>query len=128
MNKLAFLKNNAKTISEHIFNVQPQGYDCEEIDIFLDSIINDYLNFEKYILEKNDLIENLKKENAKLIEMINKNEIAINTTENKIKSSQKDLSNSNNLAIFQKLNQLEKNIFELKDLANKISTILNKTL
>ena len=50
---------NSTKIYEKIFTPNVKGYDPEEVDSFLDTIIADYVSFEKYFRESRDYIQEL---------------------------------------------------------------------
>src|SRR6185312_16079888 len=55
------IKLDSKTILEKEFKTGMRGYNQEEVDLFLDDVIQDYETFKKMILE-------LKSENARMKE------------------------------------------------------------
>lgn len=79
--------------------IKSQGYDNEEIDTFLDLIIQDYMKFEKMMIKLRDLeIEN---QNLK---------ITINALKNNNKNSDTPVKNIN-LDILQRISRLEQAVF-----------------
>ena len=50
-------KLTANEILETEFNIDFNGYSAQEVDAFLDKIIEDYRGFEKLVLEQRDLLE-----------------------------------------------------------------------
>ena len=50
---------NAQNILNKKFKANVKGYDCHEVDDFLDLIINDYKDFSKKIEERNEYITKL---------------------------------------------------------------------
>lgn len=56
------IKLSAKKILDKDFKTGLRGYSQDEVDQFLDEIINDYENFEKALLKKQEEINLLKQE------------------------------------------------------------------
>lgn len=56
------IKLSAKKILDKDFKTGIRGYSQDEVDQFLDEIINDYENFEKALLKKQEEINLLKQE------------------------------------------------------------------
>lgn len=88
------IKLNSKMILEKEFKRQMKGYNIDEVDQFLDIIMEDYDNFNKIIKELQDENERLKKE----LEMMKKQQ-----------SSQ--YVGNTNFDILKRLSNLEKHVF-----------------
>ena len=65
--------DNRKLSKENILNKQftpnVKGYDPNEVDEFLDVVIEDYKTFEKFEKESKEYIQSLEKENRRLQEL-----------------------------------------------------------
>ncbi len=62
---------NAETILKKVFTPDVKGYDCDEVDTFLDRILQDYLAMEQYYAEANGYIRDLESQLRKAKETIN---------------------------------------------------------
>ena len=92
------VKLNSKVILEKEFSKGFKGYNSDEVDQFLDEIIQDYDVFEK-------IVEKLQEENLRLkeeLENVPKKQIAPQT------------SGSTNFDILKRLSNLEKHVFGSK--------------
>lgn len=96
---------NAVAILEKEFKISKnKGYDNEEIDGFLDLIIQDYMKFEKILIK----LKELEIENQSL-------KIQINDMKN-IKKSQENSSNSSsNIDILKRISRLEQAVFGINN-------------
>lgn len=95
---LGRIKLTAKDILEKDFKVAMRGYRQEEVDKFLDIIIQDYEMF-------GQIIEQLQRENAKLKQHGKGTET---------KQVAQPLSGTTNFDILQRLSNLEKHVFGSK--------------
>lgn len=93
------IKLNSKMILEKEFKKQMKGYNVDEVDQFLDIIMEDYDNFNK-------MIEELQAENERL-----KKELENVTKKQQI--PQQTLGNTN-FDILKRLSNLEKHVFGSK--------------
>ena len=95
------------------FDIDFKGYNPEQVDMLLDSVIKDYQTYQKMIRVRNQKIEDLEKTNAslraKLIEV-----------EGRMKA-QEDAAvdpyagGASNVDILKRLSRLEKQVFDTKD-------------
>ncbi|KAJ3617938.1 hypothetical protein Zmor_008791 [Zophobas morio] len=108
MEKIEFAKLNAKTISEQEFPIEFKGYKVEEVDQYLDRIIDDY-NFFESALERNEREnKSLKFELEDLREqMQRKEEILIELTERLKKLGGEAEVNKN---VLSRINELERRV------------------
>ena len=92
-----------REIVDKDFNTKFRGYDSEEVDEFLDLIIQDYKSFQ-------DEIEELKMEVERLVEELEK------LQNNQIKSTKSRTSQSTvtNFDILKRLSNLERHVFGSK--------------
>ncbi|MED3660668.1 cell division regulator GpsB [Ureibacillus sp. FSL K6-8385] len=88
------IKLNSKMILEKEFKRQMKGYNIDEVDQFLDIIMEDYDNFNKMIKELQEENERLKKE----IETLKKQQTP-------------QYAGSTNFDILKRLSNLEKHVF-----------------
>ena len=94
------IKLNSKIILEKEFKKAMKGYSIEQVDQFLDQIMEDYDVFEK-------LLEELKAENKRL-----KEELENNT--NRRPQVQQTPTSNTNFDILKRLSNLEKHVFGSK--------------
>lgn len=90
------IKLNSKIILEKEFSKGFKGYNSEEVDQFLDEIIQDYDAFEQVVAE-------LQEENRRLKE-------ALENTSKK-QSSTQQVNGTTNFDILKRLSNLEKHVF-----------------
>jgi DivIVA domain-containing protein len=93
------------------FSVKPNGYDAKEVDLFLDTIIEDYKAYE----EINNQFIMLQKANNNLRKKNNDLELEVET----LKSKAKDVTTSgevdfNNVELLKKISQLEEQVYNLE--------------
>ena len=102
-----------QTIVDTEFDIDFKGYDPEQVDLLLDSVIKDYQTYQKMIRVRNQKIEDLEKTNAslraKLIEL-----------EGKMKAQEDTVydpyaGGASNVDILKRLSRLEKQVFDTKD-------------
>ena len=101
---------NAKTILEHTFPItHKNAYDAEEVDRFLDMVIQDYKVVEANVLIPNNEYETLKRKNKELEGEKRNLEIELERYKARftnIKSS--DNVTSDNIDLVRRINALEK--------------------
>src|SRR6478752_6496903 len=95
------IKHSAKEILNKDFKTSMRGYNPDEVDKFLDSIIQDYELYEKKVEELE--LQQLRQENKKLQERPVRQA-----------SSSAPSSNNTNYDILQRLSNLEKKVFGSK--------------
>ena len=93
------------------FSVKPNGYDAKEVDLFLDTIIEDYKAYE----EINNQFVMLQKANNNLRKKNNDLELEVET----LKSKAKDVTaggevDFNNVELLKKISQLEEQVYNLE--------------
>lgn len=102
----------SKDILNKQFKKNVKGYDAYEVDLFLDSIINDYKVIDNIVENLNNNISRLKKE----IEILQKEKDEI-ISENEKKSKQSfkvnDFTRLDNINLLKKINLYESKLFEL---------------
>ena len=100
-----------QAIVDKEFDIDFKGYNPDQVDAMLDSVIKDYQTYQKMIRVRNQKIEDLERTNAslraKLIEL-----------EGKIKAQEDaagNLNASSNVDILKRLSRLEKQVFDSKN-------------
>ena len=93
------IKLNSKIILEKEFKKVMKGYSIDQVDQFLDQIMEDYDTFEK-------IVEELTSENQRL-----KEELENSTTR---RSQVQPTANNTNFDILKRLSNLEKHVFGSK--------------
>lgn len=95
-------------ILEKAFKIDTRGYRPKEVDSFLDSIIKDYITFEKIIKslcdDKEELLEEIKELKERIKNLKDKLEL--------IKDNEKEITN---VDLLKRISKLEKEVYELKE-------------
>lgn len=102
------VKLNHEQIYNKTFTKDVKGYNAYEVDQFLDTVISDYLNFEKEAAALNQKIKQLSDQLKKVIEENNQLNLAnseLNKKVGLIKDG--DEVNSNNLHLINRVRALE---------------------
>ncbi|KAJ3618750.1 hypothetical protein Zmor_008762 [Zophobas morio] len=108
MEKMEFAKLNAKTISEQEFPVEFKGYKVEEVDQYLDRVVDDYNFFETAIERYERDNKSLKFELDDLRELLHKKEeILAEFTDRLRKLGGEAEANKN---IMNRINELERRV------------------
>ncbi len=94
------------------FTKNVKGYDPLEVDAFLDNVLKDYKVIDNVIVNLNDKVNELKKENQELT-----NELELLKSQNVRKSKQtfvaNDYSRLDNLELLKKISAYENKLYEL---------------
>ena len=108
------LELTAKDILNKKFRQSPNGYNPEEVDAFLDKILEDYKSFDAESKEFELKLTNLKRENEVLKANIREKdyEISIQKGKNLAASTAKN-SSLDNLTLLQRCGAYEKKLHEL---------------
>jgi cell division initiation protein len=99
---------NEKDVLEKQFTVEFKGYKVEEVDQFLDRIVEDYSYFENEIVKKGNELEKALNDNAALHERLLKLEESLSTA-NELLKKHGDFGGGN-IALINRLNELEKKL------------------
>ena len=94
------IKLNSKIILEKEFKKSMKGYNVDQVDQFLDQIMEDYDAFEK-------VVEELRAENKRLKE-------ELENTASKRTQVQQSVTSNTNFDILKRLSNLEKEVFGSK--------------
>lgn len=100
-----------KDILDKKFKANVKGYDANEVDSYLDQIIQDYGEYEEKLINKDNTIVNLRNKYAELSGLGKENEslrienLRLQNRLNGIKSG--DRPNKENLELIKKVNALE---------------------
>lgn len=97
------IRHSAKEILDKDFKIGMRGYNQDEVDKFLDTIIQDYELFQKKIEQLESEVQQLRKDNKKL-------------QDRPTRASQPTATSNNNTNydILQRLSNLEKKVFGSK--------------
>lgn len=102
----------SKDILNKEFSKNVKGYDPLEVDTFLDQVLKDYKVIDNVVINLNDKINDLKKENQELT-----NELESLKAQNVKKSKQtfvvNDYSRLDNLELLKKISAYENKLYEL---------------
>lgn len=98
------LELTEKDILEKEFSIDARGFRMQEVDAFLDIIMNDYIKFNKIIAELLNDIKAITTENANLKNIIRELEAKLEAAS----TSEKQITN---LDIIRRLANLEKEVF-----------------
>lgn len=98
-----------KIVNKH-FQVDFKGYNANEVDYFLDQIVEDYKNFALMLNEAYDEIERLQKENQDLVIKMNNLEREHLITKDNLKTMEENMNN--NVDLLQRISQLEKEVYK----------------
>lgn len=110
-----------KEILNKKFKQSPNGYNPEEVDLFLDKILEDYRAFEEIKKDFELKIVNLKRENEVLKANIREKESEISIQKGKnIAASTTKGTSLDNLVLLQRCGAYEKKLYELGIDPNKV--------
>ncbi|MGM9966994.1 MULTISPECIES: cell division regulator GpsB [unclassified Rummeliibacillus] len=98
------IKLSAKTILDKDFKTGIRGYSQDEVDQFLDIIIQDYESFEKALAKKQQEVDALKNELKQV-------QLQATTTEPRRQSTSSAYTNNTNFDILKRIANLEKHVF-----------------
>lgn len=98
------IKLSAKAILDKDFKTGIRGYSQDEVDQFLDIIIQDYESFEKVLAKKQEEIDSLKKE-------LKVAQLQTSSQETKRQVSSSSYTNNTNFDILKRIANLEKHVF-----------------
>lgn len=103
------LQLNPTKILNKEFKVDFKGYNPDEVDYFLDIVMNDYETFKNLLNLAYERIESLNEKNAQL-----KEQIARLEKDNALKNDQLSLADSttSNIDILKRLSALEKEVYK----------------
>ena len=106
------VNNSPKDILNKDFKYDTKGYRPQEVDEYLDSIIQDYTEFIRFIKNAEKENQDLKEENNKLHNEIRKLKMELETA---VEETGAGKFNSSNLDILKRLSNLEKVVYGNKD-------------
>lgn len=98
------IKLSAKAILDKDFKTGIRGYSQDEVDQFLDIIIQDYESFEKALAKKQEEIDSLKKE-------LKVAQLQTSPQETKRQAPSSSYTNNTNFDILKRIANLEKHVF-----------------
>ena len=101
-----------KKIVNKQFQIDFKGYNAEEVDYFLDLIVNDYENFAAMLNESYAKIEKLQKANDELKQKVTQLETEKMIQNDQIKSMEDNLST--NVDLLKRISNLEKAVYKDK--------------
>lgn len=104
--------NSPKDILNKEFKFDAKGYRPQEVDEYLDSIIQDYTEFIRFIKNAEKENQELVEENNRLKNEIRKLKIEVETVTEETGNGR---FNSNNLDVLKRLSNLEKIVYGNKD-------------
>ena len=115
------LRSSSKDILNKKFKQSANGYDPEEVDTFLDKILEDYRTIDKEIDGLNAEIISLKRDNETLKANLRDKEQAISIQKSKnIALMSSHQSSLDNLELLQKCSAYERKLYELGVDPNKV--------
>ena len=100
-----------QAILEKEFDIDFKGYNPEQVDLLLDSVIKDYQTYQKMIRIRNQKIEDLEKTNASLRAKLIEVEGRMKAQED----AREQYGASSNVDILKRLSRLEKQVFDTKN-------------
>jgi len=105
---------DAKKILHQVFNPDVKGYDPDQVDSFLDVVAKDYTAFEKYYEESRNYIVELETQLRKARESISQLEVELARLKHRLEGIKDSSSVSTaNIDLIQRINRLEKELFQL---------------
>lgn len=115
-NKVNFSSND---ILDKEFIIKPKGYDAEQVDDFLDQIIEDYKVFEAL----DNQLKTINKTNSLLRKQLSDLELENEILNKKLGEYKASTSNANlgNIDLLKKISDLEQEIYEIKKNQNSTS-------
>ena len=115
------LRLSSKDILNKKFKQASNGYDPEEVDAFLDKVLEDYRNIDKEIDGLNSQIISLKRDNETLKANLRDREQAILVQKSKnVALMSNHQSSLDNLELLQKCGAYERKLYELGVDPNKV--------
>ena len=108
-NKVNFTSND---VLEKEFIIKPKGYDAEQVDDFLDQVIEDYKVFEAL----DNQLKTVNKTNSLLRKQLSDLELENEILNKKLSEYKASTSNANlgNIDLLKKISDLEQEIYEIK--------------
>lgn len=100
------LKLNEQIIIDKEFDIDIRGYNAKQVDMFLDTVYEDYSTFDTVVKDLKERLEELQKRNDELkeeLEMSLKNQVVSNEV---VKTEQ-----INSIDILKRLSMLEKEVY-----------------
>lgn len=111
----------SKDILDKKFRQTANGYDPDEVDTFLDKILDDYRSIDKEVEDLNAQIISLKRDNETLKANLRDKEQAISIQKSKnIALMSQHQSSLDNLELLQKCSAYERKLYELGVDPNKV--------
>ncbi|WP_338970536.1 DivIVA domain-containing protein [Spiroplasma endosymbiont of Labia minor] len=102
------IKFTSLDVNKKEFPVEYKGYKVEEVDSFLDDIVNDYQKYEKLIEEKTQRINKLEEELSSASEQYDHMVSTLKLTEQQMDTLVK--SGSNSSAVIKRIADLERKV------------------
>ncbi len=107
------LKLDSNKILHKQFEGSKPGYNALQVDSFLDTVISDYEEIEKFARESEGQIEELKTLNSMLNKKLTKAEADLAVMSEKLKNiSDNDQASMNNLDLLKRISALEAALFK----------------
>jgi DivIVA domain-containing protein len=100
-----------QAIVDKEFDIDFKGYNPEQVDLLLDSVIKDYQTYQKMIRVRNQKIEDLEKTNASLRAKLIEVEGRMKAQED----ARDPYAGASNVDILKRLSRLEKQVFDTKN-------------
>jgi len=108
------LKLDSNKILHKQFEGSKPGYNCLQVDAFLDSVISDYEMFDLYVKNSEEKMEKLNSLNEMLVKRLNKAEADLALANEKVKIiADNDNASINNLDLLKRISALETALFKL---------------
>lgn len=105
------LNLSPKLILAKVFPGNVKGYDPDEVDRFLDLIVQDYRHYEKYTQDSTAYIQSLETTIAKLQEEIKKKDIELARANNQLRGVASRGVNKSNIDLIQYIDVLERALY-----------------
>ncbi len=105
---------NAQKILENVFTPNMKGYDPDEVDDYLDIIIKDYREFERFYVETNAYIKELEAQLRKAKERNSSLEVENARMSNRVSGIKEgDNVTVENVNLLQRISKLETALYQL---------------
>lgn len=102
----------SKEILNKEFSIAIKGYNANEVDAFLDKVLNDYRMIDSVTKALNSQINQLKKENEKLKIALNEKDAEISKNNNDLQVSV-GINRLDNLDLLKKISKYEKKLYQM---------------
>ena len=105
------LNLSPKLISGKVFTANVKGYDPDEVDRFLDLVVEDYRHYEKYSQDSAAYIQSLETTIAKLQEEIKEKDMTLARANNQLRGVSERGVNASNIDLIQYIDRLERALY-----------------